>query len=415
VKLVKLFLSYVSINIINASIPFFLLPILTTYLTPTDYGTLTNIDVIIRFTLPFILLGVNGAINTAYFRNERHTFPAYFKSGISINLIASILITCIFFVFSNFLNKITKVPQIWLLIIPTYCLLQSITTICQSLFQMQKKAVNYGIFLISLTIINFTVSILFVVVFKYNWQGRISGILISYIILSIVSLVYFNQKKLLSSSYNKEYINDILKFGIPLIPHLISGPLVQFSDRLFITHYSGLSNAGIYNVAYQIGTVINLITVGFNQAFVPYLYEKLKNIDLSGKKRIVKQSYALMLGYLIMAIMLWIVSPFIFKIFINSRYWEAQNYILPIALGSSFGGMYLLVTNYIFYTKKTYLLTIATISNGLTSVFLNSILVRKYGAQGAAITFMISNFLIFISVWIISSRIYKMPWIKKIQ
>jgi O-antigen/teichoic acid export membrane protein len=69
-----------------------------------------------------------------------------------------------------------------------------------------------------------------------------------------------------------------------------------------------------------------------------------------------------------------------------------------------------MVTNYIFYEKKTYILAWVTFANAVLSVCLNLFLIQKYGAMGAAYTFLITNFSIFVSVWILSNKVYPMPW-----
>jgi O-antigen/teichoic acid export membrane protein len=409
-NLFKSFSSYALINMLNAAIPFLLLPVLTTYLSPADYGLLTNFDVFTRFTLPFIILGINGAINTAFFRLEKEKFPSYFSSALSVSMVATGIVAVLFLMLSPLILKYIQIPFHWIMIVPVYCFLQTLTTVTMGLFQMKKQPQQFGKYLIGMTLLNFGLSLLFVALLKWSWGGRLLGLILTYFSFAVISVFVFLKFKLLRKTVSKEHVKDVLKFGIPLIPHLIAGPLIQFSDRFFITHYVGLGWAGIYNVAFQIGTSIALITVAFNQAYVPYLYEKLASITEDAKRKIVKQSYLIMLLFLVMVFVLWVATPLIFKIFINSRFAGAQQFILLISCGSAFGGMYFLVTNYIFYEKKTYLLTWVTLSNALLSLLLNSILTRHYGAWGAAITFCVTNAFIFISVWVLSNKVYPMPW-----
>ena len=50
---------------INAAIPFSIMPILTRYLTPSDYGTVAMFGVLLSFVAPFTGLSINGAIAKA--------------------------------------------------------------------------------------------------------------------------------------------------------------------------------------------------------------------------------------------------------------------------------------------------------------------------------------------------------------
>jgi O-antigen/teichoic acid export membrane protein len=51
----KQILSYSGVNIINASVPFLLLPILTSYLSPSDYGILSLVQLLMALAFPIVL------------------------------------------------------------------------------------------------------------------------------------------------------------------------------------------------------------------------------------------------------------------------------------------------------------------------------------------------------------------------
>jgi O-antigen/teichoic acid export membrane protein len=72
--------------------------------------------------------------------------------------------------------------------------------------------------------------------------------------------------------------------------------------------------------------------------------------------------------------------------------------------------MYLMVTNYIFYSKRTGLLSIASISSGILNLVLLIILVRIFGLEGAAIAFAISMGIRFLLTWWIAHKRHPMPW-----
>jgi O-antigen/teichoic acid export membrane protein len=81
-----------------------------------------------------------------------------------------------------------------------------------------------------------------------------------------------------------------------------------------------------------------------------------------------------------------------------------------IALAYSFLGMYKLVTLYIFYMKKTGILSSFTIINGGLNIILNYVFISMFGIMGAAYATILSMFIIFFIAFIISNRVYPMPW-----
>ena len=58
---------YVLSSTINASVPFFLLPIMTTCLSTEDYGVTAIFQTVLGFMLPIVGLTMDGAIGLEYY------------------------------------------------------------------------------------------------------------------------------------------------------------------------------------------------------------------------------------------------------------------------------------------------------------------------------------------------------------
>ncbi len=72
--------------------------------------------------------------------------------------------------------------------------------------------------------------------------------------------------------------------------------------------------------------------------------------------------------------------------------------------------MYLMVTNYIFYSKRTALLSASTITAGLVNVGLLVVLISLMGLKGAAVAFAISMAFKFLMTWFVANLRHPMPW-----
>jgi O-antigen/teichoic acid export membrane protein len=81
-----------------------------------------------------------------------------------------------------------------------------------------------------------------------------------------------------------------------------------------------------------------------------------------------------------------------------------------LALGHGFQGMYHMVSSYIFFSKKTGVLSIASISSGILNLILLVVLVRVLGSEGASIAFAISMGIRFLLTWYIAHKQHSMPW-----
>jgi O-antigen/teichoic acid export membrane protein len=74
--------------------------------------------------------------------------------------------------------------------------------------------------------------------------------------------------------------------------------------------------------------------------------------------------------------------------------------------------MYYLVTNYLFYERKTHITASVTLLCGSIGVFLTWWLVSIYGLIGAGVGAAVSMFLQFVITWIMANKVHPMPWLK---
>jgi len=186
--------------------------------------------------------------------------------------------------------------------------------------------------------------------------------------------------------------------------------IITYSDRVFIANYIGLESAGMYSVGYQVGMIVYVIQNSFNQAWVPWFFERLKNDDKTEKIKIVRFTYLYFILILLFALVISYLAPFIYRIFISNDYIKGIEIVIWITVGFAFNGMYKMVGNYIFFIKKTYIISIVTIFTAVINIGLNYYMVNTWGAVGVAQATAISFLLQFLLVWIISAKMYKMPW-----
>lgn len=104
------------------------------------------------------------------------------------------------------------------------------------------------------------------------------------------------------------------------------------------------------------------------------------------------------------------MAPPLLILIAGEKYSAAVDVIGWLALGQAFHGMYMMVTNYIFYSKRTGLLSLSTITAGLINVWLLMILIPFMGLKGAAIAFAISQSIKFLLTWYIAHLRHPMPW-----
>ena len=400
---------YTSSNLINALIPILLLPFLTAYLSKEDYGIVALFQVMVMILLPFVGFSASAAIERGYYENR--DFPPYVTNGIYLVGITGGAFLLAALVFNRFLGGLTDFPAEYFWTIPLYCICQNASEIVLSYWRLKNQAVQYGMFRIGRTILEVGLSITLVAVYSKGWIGRMDAMAVSMGLFSILALLVLYKKNLLAGGARKKDIQGIARFGAPLIPHVLGGIIMVYSDRIFITKMVGLAETGSYTVGYQVAMAISLLQSSFNLAWVPWFYSKLNQNDETIKLKIVKFTYLYNVLILMCAIGLTLVAPLIFKVFINKNYNDSIQFVWWVALGFAFDGMYKMKVSYLFYLKKTHIVSVVTFGVAILNLILNYFLIKSFGAIGAAQATAICLFCEYVIIWMVSARMYKMPWL----
>lgn len=401
---------YTTANVLNAAIPFLLLPFLTKHLSPADYGLVAMFQVLVMAVLPFIGFNFEGAMSRQYFERDRIDFPQYVGNVMLLLVLSTLAVAAIFYLFRDSIAGLTDFPVPWLWAVVIYAFSHKAIELPLTYWRLQYKAVHYGIFRIVRTLLDIGLSIFLIKILGHSWEGRIEGQLLAAAVFVFIALYFVLRSGWAKKGINKEYLKNIINFGGPLIPHILGVAIIFYSDRIFITNMVGQAEMGLYSVGHQVGMVIYLLQNSFNQAWVPWFYEQLKLESKSANRQIVNITYIyIVVILLITALMVLLAEPF-FNLFLGKEFLTAQEYVGWVALGFAFNGMYKMVVNYLFFLEKTKIVGMITILTAMLNLLMNYILIKWNGPIGAAQATAFSFFIQFIAVWYVSAGTYRMPW-----
>jgi len=407
--------AYFLTNSIRLGIPFFLLPLLTACLTPAEYGVLALFQALVQFVLPLTPMNVDAAVSIAYFRCDRQQLPSYLSTALLAPLGTTALLVALLAVAAKSVSAATEIPVWWVVAIPAFGLVQLLPNVVLRLYQARRQPLAYAGFSLGLATLNIVLSLLGVVVLGLGWPGRMYGIFLSYVVFSMAGLAVLYRCGYLSRRIERRHFVDVARFSLPLVPHSLSGSLMALGDRFLLSAMVGAGAVGAYAVGFQIGSALLLVGTSVNQAWAPYLYGRLGAIDAKGRVRLVRQTY-LIAGVLVLAFVVLLgVMPLIFGHFVSESFAGSQRYAVWIALGSLFNGFYVLVGNYIFYEKKTYILSALTLSSALVNVGLNYWWIGKWGTIGAAYASAASSLIFFLFSCLVAQRVHPMPWLAALR
>jgi len=401
---------YTIADVLNKIVPFMLLPVLTRYLTPEDYGIIAMFFVLTSILGIVTTFETNTAIGVNFFKISKDELKIYIANVLMIISIVTTAVSLLVILYHTFLSEVFSIPYEWLMIAIAVTLTQFITTINLLLWQSEQKPIPFGVYQITQTIVNLSLSLILIIGFGMGWEGRLIAISFASILFGAMSFLFLYRRGYLQFKLSKESIEDAVKFGVPLLPHALSIWFRTGVDRVFLTTLISASATGLYTVGFQIASIISILTIAFNKAYVPYLFERLSDITQEKKVHLVKYSYLYFFLLLLLAAILSLLAPVFIGFFLGDKFIHSQQYIAWLAFGFAFHGMYYIVVNYILYMKKTALLSYVTFSVSLLHVALSYVLIKHNGALGAAQATTITSFITFVAVWRLSAGIYQMPW-----
>lgn len=411
-KLFKNSFVYVFAEALNKAIPFFVLPILTTYLSKEQFGVVSNFQVLANILIVCVGLATSSAVTVNYHRLETAEIRDYISNIVLILLFS--LVAFLFFIFigGSYIADFIGVTKNWIYLGVIFAGCQFLNTLIVRIYTLRQDAMKVALFQVSKSIVNVSLTLIFVISLQMTWEGRVLGIAGAGISFSIISLFLLYKFNYLKPIFKKEYFTDALKIGLPLIPHQLSHLIKNGVDRFIVTSLIGLEANGVYSLAYQLGSVLLIVFTAVNQALTPHLFKELKTANNASKKRMVKLLYGIALLIFILVLLGSVIVPIGFELFIPNRdYDEAVGLIPLFFIAFGFKGLYFLVFPFLLYEKHTKLIATITFSISIIHLGLSYFLTEKFGLTGACLALVISECITFLVVAYFSNKRFPMPWL----
>ena len=410
-SVVKHSVIYLGSSILNKAIPFLLLPILTKYLSPSEYGTLAIFQLIITFYTAFIGMNIHMNVSKHFFKYSHEQVAKLVGNILFILSLTSLFFFTLTFIATFFFDEIFSIPAHWIQLMPILSFMLMVNIINLTILRNEGKAYTFGLFEVANTAVNMGVTILLLVMFHYGWFSRAIGISVAYFLFFIIGMLYMKRSHYLSFKIDKKEIRSILGISIPLIPHVLGGIVIVMSDRLFIEKMVSLEMVGIYSIGYVFGMVVVLFTDAFIKAWSPWFYKSLAEPTDNKKQAIVKYTYLYIVGVFLLAFAVSLFAEFILPYVVNEKFYGAEEFIFWVALGYAVRGVYQIFFPYLVHISRTSFLAISTILAAIVNLALNYFLIDIYGAIGAAYATVGAFALSAILVFWYQQKNYDMPWI----
>lgn len=406
---VKIGIVYTFSNIIIKAMVFMTTPIFTRLMSQEEYGCFSNISSWANIISIVTTLCLYSSISKA-----RYDYAENMKEYMStITILGSIFTLIVWLLLElkiEFWEGIFNMNRLYIRSIMLYSLFTPAVQILitkNRMYNEYKKA-------IVLTWITLFISTFASLILTYIMSNKLTGRVIgNYVVIAIVDIVFWLYIVCQGKDFSIKMCKYACTLSLPLLLHELSGVLLNSSDRIIVNQLCGAKKAALYSIAYTIAMVITVVLSSFNQAWIPWFFEKLeKNEFLTIRKTVPKY----VTGFTFCCIGLMLIGPEMVLVFGGKSYVEAIYVIPPVCLAIEIQFIYTLYVNIEFFLKKTVCISLATAGATAINIALNYLMIPQYGYIAAAYTTVIGYGISWMLHYIVCKRtIYKDLFEKKVM
>ena len=367
-------------------VSFFLFPIFTNYVSPSEYGIRAIILLAVLLFNIFSDYGTNWVIRYRYFRfNTKDEKSVYLTSMLIVSLILKLFFSLLLFslkdfIFPLFFSVWTDYYSDLLNIQILIFLLTFINNTVYPVLILEKQEVKYTSLLLGSFFINSGVSLLLLIKFDLGLSSLFYGELVRGIFYMILSFVFL--KGHLKYGFSFSVFRDIFSIGLPAVPKNLFSQIQTNINKYFLSVYMGIGDLGLFQKSEFIFKSLKGLQRSFTSTAAP------KNIELltKSKEDLETGKHTVVFMYFISLIL--IISIFFMRdVFIllkvNEAFLDAAKFAPLFGFSVLFSGFSMMFSNNILVSGKTYFYTIRSIIIGIAAILLNIILIPLYGVFGA--------------------------------
>ncbi|WP_395496493.1 lipopolysaccharide biosynthesis protein [Arsenophonus endosymbiont of Lipoptena cervi] len=400
-RTLKNFLNYAIGDILIKGFLFISIPIFSYLFDPIQYGyySLINNSIIILYV--FISLNLQNAVINRCMITKKNLY-SYLSTIIYFIIPFQIILILFEPFYSAFISYYLGINQKDFIFILIICIMLTYIYIYTAYLQASSQSYHY----IMINTISKIIETILIFYFAYfltsnKYMSKIYAQIIINIIIIIYIIVSFKFK---FSKFKFKYLKEALIFSIPLMGHVISNALLAQIDKIIISKFIGLYDAGIYSFTYNFSICIIIIIIAWNSAWRPNFYYFLNNKNYCVIKKITYGSTILI--FLTCIISMLFSKEMIY--FLSSYKYHSSIPILPlIIIGNALIHIYLIYVNFLFYKRKTIIISCATFGVLIINIILNYYLVPKFNITGSACSTIISYFFLALLNYSITTYITK--------
>ncbi len=374
-------------------INFFTIPVFTRLLGAENFGIVSVYVAWVQIITVVIGLQTTGTISIAKVHLPQDEQQKYRSSILSLSFCSMIVLSLLVLIFIGPVSVFFDLKNAIILIMVLQSFGTYIIMFASSSFTYDKEA--YKTFLLSVTAALATIGLSLVLMLKTDSfaeraEARILGMAIPNIVIGFImfAVIMMRGKK----TFSKKYWKFCLPLSMPLIFHGLSQIILSQADKIMLQKFTTGEIVGVYSFVVTFTHLINVIWLAFNNTWVPFYFDDMKNGNVENIQKKTK-NYVFLFTGIVCGFML--VSPEVARLFTSSAFWGGINLIPIFSVCMYMVFLYSFPVNFQFFYNRSLNIAIGTgLSAGL-NIALNFLLIPRFGMYGAAIATLIAYISLF--------------------
>lgn len=399
--------AYTAASVISKLIAVALLPLYTRFLTPADYGAAEVMFAAVVAMSIVVRLGVIEALLRFYYQGgeeprevTRTSFATLFWTSTAVALVllpfAGPLSEALLGQPEAGLARIA-IGGLWVLTLSEYLL---------TLFRLDEQARTFFIVTMLSVLLTIPVTVVLVVVLELGAIGLLAGSYGTGLVV-VIGLIIWHRRRL-ALVPDPGLLRRMLRFGLPTMPAELSLYSLSFIDRILVARLLGLTEAGFYALAVKIAQSVNVLVRGFQLAFPPLAYSITDDDEARNAYSVIVTWFAVLMAFVVSAV--WLVAPWIVRVFAAPDYFPAQEAVGPVAAGTALYALYMVLLVVLGRTGRTEFNFPATLAGVGVNIALNVILLPKLGILGAGVSLAVSYLVVLVLMYVFTQRLFPVPY-----
>ena len=377
-------------------------PIFTRIMSTGEYGAYGAFNSWYNIIYIIITLSISTGVyaqGLVKFEEERAIFSSSLQGLTTILVIIWSIIYIFFREFWNNLFELTTVQMLALIV------LVWTSAVFNFWANEQRVTFTYKKLVFITVLVSIAKPVLGIILIK-NSHDKVTARILSVAIIELTgySWMYIVQVKKGGKFFSPKFWKYAMLFNIPLVPHYLSQTVLSSADRIMIRDMIGTDEAGIYNLAYSLSSIMTLFNTALSQTIGPWIYQKIKRNTGQEIAPVAYLSLGIVAGVNLLLILL---APEAVSIFAPETYHEAIWVIPPVAMSVFFMFCYDIFAKYEFYFEKTKFIMMASLAGALLNICLNYFFIQKYGYIAAGYTTLICYILYSLGHYVFMKQICK--------